>query len=143
ERAERLSERRHTRCVALREPRRQSVEEQVDCPCRLLWRRCDLRGFGKLADAGFAAEAAGEHRRGYRLEMRLASHRSIERFEAPGRIEQLGRGVAPTRAFESDLRAQPFQPGTLELVEWGKRGGREQLERRVRRPGIDLGLGGR
>ena len=74
--------------------------------------------------------------------MRLASHRGVERFEAPGGIEQQGRGVAAARAGERDLRAQALQPGALQLVERGKLGGRQQLERRVRCGGIELGLRG-
>ena len=63
--------------------------------------------------------------------MRLASHRSIESFEASGRAEQQGRSVAAARALERDLRAQPFQPRALQLVERGKLGRRQQLERAV------------
>ena len=74
--------------------------------------------------------------------MRLAGHRGIERLEAPGRIEQQSRSVAAARALERDLRAQPLQPRALKLVERGKLGGRQQLERRVRGPGIELRLRG-
>ena len=74
--------------------------------------------------------------------MSLASQRGVEWFEAPGGIEQQGRGVAAARAGEGDLRAQPFQPGALKLVERCKLGGREQLECRVGRRGIELRLRG-
>ena len=74
--------------------------------------------------------------------MRLASHCCVERFEAPGGIEQERRSVAAAGAGERDLRAQPLHPRALKLVERGKLGGRHQLERRVRCGGIDLCLGG-
>ena len=135
-------ERRHTGRVALGEPRRQPVEEQVDRAWRLRCRRRSLSGLGGLADARFVAEATGEHRRRDRLEMRLASHRGVERFEAPGGIEQQRRSVAAARAGERDLRAQPLQPRALKLVERGKLGGRQQLERRVRCRSIELRLRG-
>jgi hypothetical protein len=99
-------------------------------------------GLGSLADARFAAQATGEHRRRHRLEMRLASHRGVERFEAPGGIEQQDRSAAAASAGERDLRAQALRPRALKLVEWGKLGGRQQLERRVRCRGTDLGLCG-
>ena len=139
---ERVPERRHTRRVALGEPRGQPVEEQVDRAWRLLCRRPSLSGLGHLADVRFVAESAGEHRRRHRLEMRLASHRGVERFEAPGGIEQQGGSVAAARAGEHDLRAQPLQPRELKLVERGKLGGGQQLERRIRCRGIELRLRG-
>ena len=133
ERVERAPERRHTGRVALGEPRRQAVEEQVDRAWRLRGRRRGLSGLGRLADVRLAAEAAGVHRRRHRLEMGLASQRGVERLEAPGGSEQQRRRVAAARAGEHDLRAQPLQPRALELVERGELGGRQQLERRVRR----------
>ena len=129
--------------VALGEPRRQPVEEQVDRAWRLLAAAgAACAASASLADVWLAAEATGEHRCRHRLEMRLASHRGVERLEAPGGIEQQGRSVAAARARERDLRAQPLQPGALKLVERGKLGGRQQLERRVRCPGIELRLRG-
>ena len=142
ERVERPPERRHAGRVALGEPRRQAVEEQVDRAWRLRCRRRSPSGLGSLADARLVAEATGEHRRRHRLEMGLASHRGVERLEAPGGIEQQRRSVAAARAGERDLRAQPLQPRALKLVERGKLGGRQQLERRVRCPGIELRLRG-
>ena len=73
--------------------------------------------------------------------MGLASHRCVERFEAPGGIQQQGWRVAATPAGERDLRAQPLQPGAVKLVERGKLGGRQQLERLVRCRSIELRLG--
>jgi hypothetical protein len=74
--------------------------------------------------------------------MGLASHRGVERLQAPGGSEQQRRSVAAARAGEHDLRAQPLQPRALKLVERGKRGGRQQLECRVRCRGIELRLRG-
>jgi hypothetical protein len=74
--------------------------------------------------------------------MCLASHRRVERFEAPGGIEQQGRSLAAARAGERDLRAQPLQPRALKRIERRELGGRQQLERRIRCPGIELRLRG-
>ena len=74
--------------------------------------------------------------------MGLASHRGVERFEAPGRMQQQRRSVAATAAGEGDLRAQPLQSRALKLIERGKLGGRQQLERRVCCRSIELGLRG-
>ena len=137
---ERAPERRQTGRVALGEPCGQPVEEQVDRAWRLGCRWPSLSGLGGLTDARLVAEATGEHRRRDRLEMGLASHRGIERFEAPGGMEQQGRSVAAAGAGERDLRAQPLQPGALELVERSKLGGRQQLERRVLCRNIELRL---
>jgi hypothetical protein len=112
-RDERVSERRHTGRVAVGESRRQAVEEQVDRAWRLRCRRRSLSGLGSLAHAGAIAEPTREHRRRHRLEMRLASHRGVERLQAPGRIEQQGRSVAAAGAGERDLRAQALQPRAL------------------------------
>ena len=88
------------------------------------------------------AEATGEHRCRDCLEMRFASHRGVERFEAAGGIEQHRRSVAAALAGERDLRAQPLQPRALKLVERSKLGCRQQLERRVRCRSIKLRLRG-
>jgi hypothetical protein len=50
----------------------------------------------------------------------LASHLDVERFQAPGGIEQQRRRVPAARAVERDLRAQSLQSGALKLVERGK-----------------------
>ena len=109
----------------------------------MLCRRRSKGGLGRLADVQFVTEATGKHRRRDRFEMRLASHRAVQRFEAPGSIEQQGRSVAAARAGERDLRAQPLQPGALKLVEWSEVGGRQQFERGVRCAGVELSLRGR
>ena len=142
ERAERLPERRHTGRVAVGEPRRQAVEEQVGRALRLRRRRRSPSGLAGLADPRLAAESAGVHRRRHRLEMGLAGHRGVERFQAPGGIEQQRRRVAAARPGEHDLRAQPLQPRALKLVQRSKLGRRQQLERRVRCPSVELPLRG-
>ena len=119
-------------------PSRSRSSARGGCSCR----RRGLSGLGGLADARPVAEATGEHRRRDRLEMRLASHRRVERLEAPGGIEQQGRSVAAARAGERDLRAQPLQPRALKLVERSELGGGQQVERRVRRRRVELRLRG-
>jgi hypothetical protein len=54
------------------------------------------------------AEAPGEHYRRDRLEVGLPGHRGVQGIEAPGRLEQQRRRVAPALAGERDLRAQPL-----------------------------------
>src|SRR4029077_14428645 len=75
-------------------------------------------------------------------EVGLACHRSVERFEAPVGVEQQAGSVAAASALEGDLRVQALQTGALKLAERGKLGGRQQLERRVRCSGVELGVGG-
>ena len=90
-------ERRDSRRVALGEPRRQAVQEEVDRPWRLIatrLRRARERP-PRPRTPRPAAEAAGEDRRAERLEVRLAREPGVERFEPFGRIEQQRRSVAP------------------------------------------------
>ena len=96
ERAERLPERRHTGRVALGEPRRQAVEEQVDRAWRLRRRRRGLSGLGRLADARLVAEATGEHRR-----RRAPRGRS----RGPSR-RRAARGAGPHRAAAAARRCR-------------------------------------
>ena len=119
ERVKRLPELRHTGRVALTEPCRQPVEEQVDRAWRLMCRRRRLSGLGGVADIRFVAEATRKKRRRHRLEMGLASHRGVERFEAPGGIavtapEPRRRGCGrkrPLRATGLTARAAARRAG--------------------------------
>ena len=63
-------QRRHTRDVALGEPRRQTVEQDIDRPA-LGPRRRGPSGLGHLPSPLTAVQAAGEDRRSERLEVRL------------------------------------------------------------------------
>ena len=102
-------ERRRAGRVALCEQRRQAVEEQV---ARRARRR--RRGAGGLRPPPARrpiAETAGEHRRGERLQVRLARQRRVERLEPPGGVEQQRRRVAAAPQRERDLRAQPVRAG--------------------------------
>ena len=142
ERVQRHPQRRHAGRVALGESRRQAVEEEVDRARRLRGRGRSLSRLGSLTDARSFAETPGVHRRRHRLEMGLASHPGVERVQAPGGSEQQRRSVFATRAGEHDLRARALQPRALKLVERGKLGGGQQLERRVRCRRIELRLRG-
>jgi hypothetical protein len=101
-----------------------------------------VSGLGGLADVRPVTEVTGEHRCRHRLEMGLASHRGVERFEAPSGIEQQGRSLAAARTGERDLRPQPLQPRSLKLIERSELGGRQQVERRVRCRRVELRLRG-
>ena len=130
ERAQRPRERRDRRRIALGEPRHEGVEEQVGRARRRRPVR-RARGLGDLALIRAGAEAPGEHRRRDRLEVGLAGHRGVQGIEPPGRVEQQRRRVAPAPAGERDLRAQPLQPRTLELVDAAR------ARRRPARPDAD------
>ena len=107
ERAERLPQRRHAGRVALGEPRRQAVEEQVDRARRLRRRRRSPSGLGGLADARLAAEAAGVHRRrrsprdGSREPSRRRAVRGAGRHRATARGASLPRVRANTISARS------------------------------------------
>jgi protein-tyrosine phosphatase len=99
-----------------------------------------------LVDVGLsppAAIASVRAARGPRaLEMRLASQSGVERFETPGGMEQQSWGVAAAPTGERNLRAQALQAGALNLIERGTIGDRQQLDCRVGRRGVELGLRG-
>ena len=66
----------------------------------------------------------------------FARQSGVQRFEALRRSEQERRSVAATSQGESELRAQPLQPGALELVEraLGRRSPAASEPHRAHRP---------
>ena len=87
ERLEREPERRRARGGALRAPRGQPVEDEVDRARRLRRRGRGAGRLGGLAHTGVGVEAARVHRRAEGLEVGLARQRGIERLEPPGGID--------------------------------------------------------
>ena len=85
-------------------------------------------------------QAAGEHRRGQRVQVGLARESDVEWLEPFGGLEQQRRGVAAAARRECDLRAEQVDPGALELVERSGLGDGQQSECRVGRAGQVLGL---
>ena len=131
ERVERLPQRRRGGGVAVREPDRQTVEQQVDRAERPSRGGRGASGVGHGLHAAPLDEPAGEDRRPERLEVRLAGQRRTERIEPPGGLEQQPGGVRAARAGERDLRTQARVPRALQLVELRRVGGRQELERRL------------
>ena len=135
-RSQRSPERRHACRVAVGEAGRQTVEEQVDCPRRLRGPGCGAGGLSHVQHAGAAAQAAGENRGCQRFEVRLTREPGVQRFEALRRPEQQRGSVASASQSEGELRAQPLQPSTLQLVErplFGRGQQRQSLHRAHRR----------
>ena len=116
-RVQRTPQRRNAGDVALREPRRQTVEEKVGRSWRLSSRRGTPSGRGHLTRADAAIEAAGEDRGSERFQVRLARRSAVEWLEPLGCIEQQRRSVAAAPEREHDLGAQASEPRALKLVQ--------------------------
>ena len=140
ERVQRTPQRRHAGDVALREPRRQTVEEEVGRSWRLSSRRSTPSGRGHLSRADAAIEAAGEDRGSERFQVRLARRSTVEWLELLGCIEQQRRSVAAAPEREHDLGAQASEPGALEVVQRAPLRVRQKLLRGLRRSGLELRL---
>ena len=75
-----------------------------------------------------------------RLEVRVAREPGIERHEALRGVEQQRRRVAAAREGERDLGAEALRAGTVQRVQRGELGGREQRLGFLRCPRFQLGL---
>src|SRR5436309_1932723 len=126
--------------VALRVPRRETVEEKVDRSWRLSFRRGTPSSRGHLTRADAAIEAAGEDRGSERFQVRLARRSTVKWLEPFGCIEQQRRSVAAAREREHDLGAQASKAGALKVVEWAHLRNRQKLVRGRRRARVELGL---
>ncbi len=109
ERLQRAPQRRRTRDVALGEPRRQTVQEDIDQPRRLRPRRRSRGGLGHVPQSARPVQAAGEDRRSQRFEVRLTRLPVAESFESVGGVDQQRHGVPAALASEDDLGAEPGQ----------------------------------
>ena len=138
---------RRGRCVSLREPQRERVEQDIDRPWRVGTRRCGARGLGGFPHRAGGVPLAGLHR-GFpeRLQVRLARQAGVERLEPAGCVEQQPRRVAAAALVEGDLPAQVLRlgnpqrlprPGTLIL------GRHQQPQRGVQRAGVPHRVGRR
>jgi hypothetical protein len=88
------------------------------------------------------ARAAGEQRRGQRLQVGLPGQPRIERLKQPCRRQQQRRYVAAAAGCERDLAAQQRCLRALELIQRpGLRRG-QQPQRRVERASLGRGLRG-
>ncbi len=87
-------------------------------------------------------EPPDEHRRGDRLEVRVAGQRVVQRLQPPGRLEQHSRPIASALGGEHDLRAQPLQTASLELVERSEPGRVNERGRRREVGDVELRLRG-
>ena len=137
---ERTPQRRNAGHVALREPRRQTVEEEVGRSWRLSSRRGAPSGRGHLTRADAAIEAAGEDRGSERFQVRLARQSGVEWLELLGCIEKQGRSVAAAPEREHDLGAQASELRALKLVQRAPLRSRQELLRGLRRAGLELRL---
>ena len=140
ERVQRTPQRRNAGHVALREPRRKTVEEEVGRSWRLSSRRGAPSGRGHLTRADAAIEAAGEDRGSERFQVRLARQSGVEWLELLGCIEKQGRSVAAAPEREHDLGAQASEPRALKLVQRAPLRSRQELLRGLRRTGLELRL---
>ena len=88
------------------------------------------------------AAVAGGRRRSPLRALRDRSHAPVRHrgVQAAWRLEQKRRSVAAAPEGERELRAEPFQPRTLEAVERADLGRGQQSVGRFRRAGIELGL---
>ena len=141
ERCERSPERLDARCVPVREPRREAIQQQIDRTWGTGSGRRVAHGLDRVLHAIAIVEATREDRRSERLEIRLTGQRRVEWLEASGRGEQQLPGIPASCAREGDLRAEAFETRSLKVVEGPELGGREQRGCRVGRAGVELRLG--
>ena len=96
--------RRCGRCVSVRQPHRERVEQDVDRTRRLgTGGRC-ARGLGGLQHTAGDIQVIG-HRGAERLEVRLACQVGVERLEASGCAHEQPAGIAAASLLQRDLPA--------------------------------------
>ena len=138
---ERPLQRRRGRRVALGQPERERVEHDVHRAGRGGRRRRGARGLGRLEQCARVLEVAGPDRRPERLEVRLRARAGVERLEAPGRAaEQRARR---RRRGAGRTRSSPRRCSTsaaCSAVERSRLGRGEQIQGRVERAGVALGM---
>ena len=123
--------------VAVRQPQRERVEQDVDRTRRLRRGRRGARGLGGFQDAAGDLEVVG-HRGPERLQVCLAGQAGVERLETSGRAHEQPAGVAAASLLQRDLSAQEVDAGSLELVERSSLNCHQQAERVVKRAGVAL-----
>ena len=108
----RPAERGHGCGASFDDELREAVQQQVVRPGLVDRRGCRSRRSGDLEHVG-VGQTAGEQRRAPRVEIGLAGKRGVEDLEAAGRLQQLGRRLAPaldadaTRPRNRSTRARP------------------------------------
>jgi hypothetical protein len=126
--------------VALGEPQHKAVEQQVDGTRRERRRRGRLRGTRHPGRGAVLPphEPAGEHRSHQRFEVGLARHQRVEVPQVScGRQQQRGRVPAAVHR-ERDLRAHQLDLGLPHGFWWRGLRVRDQLQHRIRSPGVQL-----
>ena len=83
--------------VALGEPRRQTIQEDVDQPWRLPVPAAPPERLGRLPQSAAAVEATGQDDRSQCFEVRLSRQPVVELFEPFGSIEQQRRSVTHSK----------------------------------------------
>ena len=129
---QRPAQRRTRGDVALGQPDRQCVEDDIECPFRLLRRwGSACRGRCQEDDIGRVRATCPDGRR-QRIEVRLARDVAIDRFELPRGIEQ---AVAPSPCAVADRR-RPGHEGARSRRRAARQAGRPRPARggRVPRP---------
>ena len=113
--------------VAVGEPNRQPIEQQVH-RARSPWSRwCRASRVGGLEHA--RAEPGGDARGSRRLQMGIAGEAWVDRFEPPGCVEQERQRVCGAPQIQEDLAVETLQLGAVDLVERPGVRGREQRQR--------------
>jgi hypothetical protein len=104
---------------------------------------------GAVVGAGAARDASAilgrpsspPNRGRERLQVRVAREARVDGLELPGSPEEQRRGVTAPSQSERDLSAQPFQGGSLEVVERVRLRRGQQPEGRLRRSRREPRLG--
>ena len=131
---QRAPERRLGRRVAVRDPQREGVHQEIDRPRLPRSGRRGPRRLGRLPQA----VRPGPHPRAERLEVRGARQAGIERVEAPGGADKQSRGLADAALVEGDLAAQLFDLRRLQRVDRAGLDRDQKLQRGVERAGVAL-----
>jgi hypothetical protein len=120
---------------------RQSIQQQISGMRRLRRRARHTYGLGDLAHFAAHRQTADGQRRADRVPVGLAREPRMQRFEAPGGLEQQQRRVAAAAGIGRQLSAQQVCPRVPELVERPSLRHGQQPQRRVRRAGLVPGPG--
>ena len=136
-------QRRLRRRVALRQPQRERVEQDVDDPRRSRAAGRGARGRGRLPHDAHAVGIARPDRRADRFEVRLTRVVGVERLQAPGCAEEQPRRVGDASLVKRDLSAQVLHLGGPQGVERAGLDRHQQSQGRVERAGIALRPGSR
>jgi hypothetical protein len=140
ERLQRSLQQRRGRGVAVVEPHRQAVQQEIGRERVPGPRVGGTRSLCRLPHADPAVERPREHRRQQRVQVGLARQVRVEVFELLRSAQQQGRSLPAAVQREGDLRALQVHPGALQLVQWTRLRQRQQSEGLVGCAGQICGL---